>query len=138
MAPLAQEVADRFWLDDVIPEVTKRRRLFFAAEYEGKLVGTVQLIIALTPNQPHRCELAKLMVHPRARRLGIGRALVGQAIQRAQELGKMLLTLDTNTGDAGQALYASLGFKEAGVIPDYAWDPDGRARHSTTYMYKYL
>lgn len=138
MAPLAQEEADRFWLDDVIPDVEKGGRVLFAAKHEGKVVGIVQLITAMPPNQPHRCELAKMMVHPRARRMGIGRALLGRAVQQAQELGKTLLTLDTRTGDAAQALYASLGFEEAGVIPDYAWDPDGRARHSTTYMYKHL
>lgn len=138
MAPLLQEDADCFWLDDVVPEITAGRRVFYAAEHEGKLVGFVQLITALPPNQPHRCELAKMMVHPRARRLGIGRALVERGISRAQELGKTLLTLDTKTGDAAQALYASLGFEEAGTIPVYAWDPDGRAQHSTTYMYKRL
>jgi ribosomal protein S18 acetylase RimI-like enzyme len=138
MAPLAQEAADRFWLNDVIPEVEKGRRVLFAAKFEGHVVGIVQLLTAMPPNQPHRCELAKMMVHPRARRIGIGRALVERAMQQAQELCKTLLTLDTRTGDAAQALYAALGFEEAGVIPDYAWDPDGRARHSTTYMYKYL
>jgi ribosomal protein S18 acetylase RimI-like enzyme len=138
MAPLAQEAADRFWLNDVIPEVEKGRRVLFVAEYEGNVVGIVQLLTAMPPNQPHRCELAKMMVHPRARRMGIGRALVQRAIQQAQEMGKTLLTLDTKTGDAAQALYASLGFVEAGAIPDYALDPDGRTLASATYMYKYL
>ena len=104
--------------------------------HAGDLVGTVQLITAMPPNQPHRCEIAKMIVHPRARRLGIGRSLMNRALHRARELGKTLVTLDTRTGDVAEPLYASVGFEVAGVIPDFAWDPDGKARHATTYMFR--
>jgi GNAT superfamily N-acetyltransferase len=136
MAPLHYEDAARFWTRDVLPEVAAGRRVLFGAERDGEIVGTVQLITAMPPNQPHRCEIAKMIVHPHARRLGIGRALMNRAIDRAKELGKTLITLDTRTGDRAEPLYASVGFEVAGVIPDFAWDPDGRARHSTTYMYR--
>lgn len=136
MAPLSYEDAARFWLNDVQPEVAAGRRVLFAAERGSEIVGTVQLLTAMPPNQPHRCEVAKMIVHPSSRRLGIGRRLMTRTIERAEELGKTLVTLDTRTGDAAQPLYASVGFEVAGVIPDFAWDPDGRARHATTYMFR--
>lgn len=77
-----------------------------------------------------------MIVDPRARRLGIGRLLMTRVLVRAQELGKTLVTLDTRTGDVAESLYASMGFEIAGVIPDFAWDPDGKARHATTYMFR--
>lgn len=136
MAPLSYEDAARFWLHDVLPEVAAARRVLFGAERGGEIVGTVQLLTAMPPNQPHRCEVAKMIVHPSARRLGIGRRLMVRAIEQAKELGRTLVTLDTRTGDAAEPLYASIGFEVAGVIPDFAWDPDGRARHATTYMFR--
>lgn len=136
MAPLPQGEAADFWLDGVRPELAARRRVLFCAEHEGRIVGTVQLITTLPPNQPHRCEVAKLIVHPDARRLGIGRALMMRAIERAATEGKTLMTLDTATGDKAQRLYASLGFELAGVIPDFALDSDGLALHGTSLMYR--
>jgi ribosomal protein S18 acetylase RimI-like enzyme len=94
------------------------------------------LLLPCPPNQPHRCEIAKMIVHPNARRLGIGRSLMNRAIARAGELGKTLVTLDTRTGDLAEPLYASVGFEVAGVIPGFAWDPDGRTQHATTYMFR--
>lgn len=138
MAPLAYADAARFWSGDVLPEVTAGRRLLFGAERAGELVGTVQLLTAMPPNQPHRCEIAKMIVHPQARRLGIGRALMNRALDRARELGKELVTLDTRTGDVAVRLYASVGFEVAGIIPNFAWDPDKRARHATTYMFRQI
>ena len=135
MAPMLGEDAARFWLSDVLPEVAAGRRVLFGAERSGELVGTVQLLTAMPPNQPHRCEVAKMIVHPCARRMGIGRTLMNRAIGHARELGKTLVTLDTRTGDAAEPLYASVGFEVAGVIPDFAWDPDGQERHATTYMF---
>lgn len=136
MAPMPFEDAARFWLDDVLPEVAAGRRVMFGAERGGEIIGTVQLLIAMPPNQHHRCEVAKMIVHPNARRLGVGRHLMARAIEHAGELGKTLVTLDTRTGDAAEPLYASVGFEVAGVIPDFAWDPDGQARHTTTYMFR--
>jgi GNAT superfamily N-acetyltransferase len=136
MAPLSCDDAVRFWSREVQPEVTAGRRVLFGAVHDGAILGTVQLITAMPPNQPHRCEIAKMIVHPRARRLGIGRSLMNRALDCARELGKTLVTLDTRTGDAAEPLYASVGFEVAGVIPDFAWDPDGKARHATTYMFR--
>lgn len=136
MDALTEDDAARFWRESVQPEVVAGRRILFAAQCGEEVLGTVQLIIGMPPNQPHRCEIAKMIVAPRARRLGLGRALMTRAIDRARELGKTLITLDTRTGDVAEPLYASVGFEVAGVIPDYAWDPDGKARHATTYMYR--
>ena len=138
MAPLSLEAAALFWSRDVQPEVVAGRRVLFGAEHDGNLVGTVQLLTAMPPNQPHRCEIAKMIVHPQVRRLGIGRALMNRALVRAHELGKALVTLDTRTGDVAEPLYASVGFEVAGVIPDFAWDPDGKAKHATTYMFRHI
>lgn len=138
MAPLPYEDAALFWSRDVKPEVVAGRRVLLGAERNGDFLGTVQLLTAMPPNQPHRCEIAKMIVHPRARRFGIGRALMNRALDRARELGKTLVTLDTRTGDVAEPLYASVGFKVAGVIPDFAWDPDGKARHATTYMFRWI
>jgi GNAT superfamily N-acetyltransferase len=135
MSPLSHEDAAQFWRGDVGPEVSAGRRVLFGATRDGELLGTVQLLTAMPPNQSHRCEIAKMIVHPRARRLGIGRRLMTSALDRARALGKTLVTLDTRTGDVAEPLYASVGFAAAGVIPDFAWDPDGKAKHATTYMF---
>lgn len=136
MLPLSHADASRFWAQDVQPEVTNRRRILFGAVCDDDILGTVQLITAMPPNQPHRCEIAKMIVAPRARRQGIGRLLLTHVLVRARELGKTLVTLDTRTGDVAEPLYASVGFEVAGVIPDFAWDPDGKAKHSTTCMFR--
>jgi len=136
MAPLSYDDAAWFWSREVEPQVIAGRRVLFGATDDDNLLGTVQLIMAMPPNQPHRCEIAKMIVHPRARRLGIGRSLMNHALHRARELGKTLVTLDTRTGDVGEPLYASVGFEVAGLIPDFAWNPDGKARHATTYMFR--
>ncbi|WP_186395714.1 GNAT family N-acetyltransferase [Stappia sp. TSB10GB4] len=138
MAPVSAHEAARFWLETVRPEVEAGRRTVFGARRDGALIGTVQLLTAMPPNQPHRCEIAKMIVHPQARRLGTGRALMTRVLEHARALGKTLVTLDTRTGDVAEPLYASVGFEIAGTIPDYAFDPDGRARHATTYMYRRL
>jgi GNAT superfamily N-acetyltransferase len=135
MSPLSYDAAEQFWLRDVRPEVLAGRRVLFGAERDGELIGTVQFLTAMPPNQPHRCEIAKMIVHPRARRLGVGRSLMTSALDRARALGKTLVTLDTRTGDVAEPLYESVGFATAGVIPDFAWDPDGKAKHATTYMF---
>lgn len=138
LAPMADAEAARFWRDQVSPELSAGRRRMFGARRDGDLVGTVQLLTAMPANQPHRCEIAKMIVHPSARRMGIGRSLTGVALDGARSMGKSLVTLDTRSGDRAQSLYATLGFEVAGVIPDYAWNPDGEALHATTYMFKRL
>jgi GNAT superfamily N-acetyltransferase len=122
----------------VFPEVRAGRRKLLAAKLDGEIAGSVQLILALPPNQPHRCEVAKMMVHPVARRKGVGRALMAALETEARAAGKTLITLDTKTGDKAEPLYRAAGFRTAGVIPGFALDPDGAAMHATTYMYKVL
>jgi len=136
--PLPEQQARAFWTDEIAPHVASGSRTLFGATHNNCLVGTVQLITAMPPNQPHRAEIAKMMVHPSARRVGLGRALVIHALDTARAKGKTLVTLDTRTGDLAQPLYASVGFEEAGVIPDFAFDPDGQNMHATTYMYMRL
>ncbi len=136
--PLAPETARAFWQADVFPEVAASRRNLFTAQVGEMLAGTVQLITDMPQNQPHRAEIAKMMVHPTARHRGLGRMLLSAALDHARTLGKTNVTLDTRSGDVSQSLYASAGFEVAGIIPDFALDPDGRTLHSTTYMYKRL
>src|SRR5207302_6384685 len=101
-------------------------RLVVAAVAEGRLVGTVQVNLALPPNQPHRGEIAKLLVHRSARRRGIAQLLMQRAEAEARAAGKTLLVLDAVTGGDAERLYTRLGWTRVGVIPDYALFPDGR------------
>jgi GNAT superfamily N-acetyltransferase len=135
MQPVSQDTALVFWQGTVAESVACGARDLFIAEEDGVVLGTVQLIHDMPANQPHRAEIAKMMVAPVARRRGVGRALMKAALQAAKANGKTLVTLDTRTGDVAAPLYAAVGFEVAGHIPDYAFDPDGQARHSTTYMY---
>lgn len=138
MATLTNEEAQDFWRDDVRSAVETGRRLLFGAFVADRLVGTVQLVVGMPPNQPHRAEISKMVVHPESRRIGLGKALMMAALDAAERANKTLVTLDTRTGDVSEALYRSVGFEQAGVIPGFAYDPDGQARHATTYMYRHL
>ncbi|MCB1348203.1 MAG: GNAT family N-acetyltransferase [Maritimibacter sp.] len=138
MAPLSPAAAETFWAVDVAAAVAGGDRHLFGAFVDGRLVGTVQLFVGLPPNQPHRAEISKMIVHPEVRRRGIGAALLQAAFAVARRSGKTLVTLDTRTGDVSERLYRSVGFEPAGVIPGFALDPDGAALHATTYMYKRL
>ena len=138
MQPFSKADGLAFFRSQVFPEVVAGRRVLLAARLDGEMAGSVQLITSLPPNQPHRCEVAKMMVRPDARRKGIGRGLMRALDEEARKAGKSLITLDTRTGDKAEPLYRSAGFKIAGVIPEFAQDPDGRALHATTYMYKEL
>ena len=135
MQPLDMAAALAFWQGTVAESVSRGERDLFIAEEDGAVLGTVQLIHDMPANQPHRAEIAKMMVAPAARRRGVGRALMQAALDAAKANGKTLVTLDTRTGDVAAPLYAAVGFEVAGHIPDYAFDPDGQARHSTSYMY---
>jgi ribosomal protein S18 acetylase RimI-like enzyme len=101
------------------------------------VVGTVQLHPSWAPNQPHRADVMKLMVHRRGRRLGLGRQLMLALEREARSAGFRLLTLDSKRGDAGEALYRALGWTVVGTIPRYALDPDGTP-HDTVVFYKEL
>jgi GNAT superfamily N-acetyltransferase len=125
LAPFSQAEA-RDAVEGMIAEVERGRRLLLAAFADGELVGTVQVILAMPPNQPHRAEIAKLLVHRRARRRGIAQRLMERAEAEARNEGKTLLVLDTVTGADGERLYVRLGWTRVGVIPGYALFPDGR------------
>jgi GNAT superfamily N-acetyltransferase len=100
---------------------------------ETLLVGTVQVVFAAAPNQPHRADVAKLLVHRSARERGIGALLVNRAEEESRLAGKTLLVLDTVTGDPAERLYARLGWNKLGVIPIYALYPDGRLCDTTVF-----
>ena len=132
MAPFSYEQA-RAAFESFAVEVEQGRRLLLGAFAEGRLVGTVQVILALPPNQPHRAEIAKLLVHRSARKRGIAQLLMERAESEARAEGKTLLVLDTVTGDAAERLYTRLGWTRVGVIPGYALYPDGRPCDTTVF-----
>jgi GNAT superfamily N-acetyltransferase len=136
MLPMTRAKADAFWRA-TSASVARGERLVFAAHDEaGTIVGTVQIILAQPENQPHRGDLAKMLVHRRARRQGLGAALLAAAEQGARDAGKTLLVLDTASDDA-ERLYARNGWQRCGVIPDYALWPDGGPCPTTIY-FKFL
>ena len=110
----------------------------WSRERDGRIVGSVQLDTDTPPNQPHRAEVRKLLVHPDFRRQGLARALMAELERHAQLLGRSLLTLDTRTGDHAEPLYVSLGYSTVGVIPGYCRDTVEDRLDSTTIMYKTL
>jgi GNAT superfamily N-acetyltransferase len=136
MAGLTHDEA-RAAFEAVVSEVERGKASLHAAFLDGALVGTVQVLDARPPNQPHRGDVAKLLVRRSARRRGVGRLLMEDAEAAASKRGKTLLVLDTVTGDAAERLYEGLGWTKVGVIPDYALYPDGRPC-DTTVFYKRL
>lgn len=136
--PFPEEAARAFWRDRVFPAVARGERRLLVARDGARILGTVQLDLAAMPNQRHRGDVSKLMVHPDGRRQGIARALMARLLEIAVEEGRWLLTLDTRSGDAAEPLYRSLGFQVAGSIPLYALAPEGARYDATTYMYKVL
>lgn len=136
MQPLALSEAERWWRG--VLGSPHPRAVFLVARDAAGIVGTVQLQPAWAPNQPHRAELCKLMVHRRARGAGLGRALMEAAEQRARGAGFTLLTLDGKRGGVAEQLYVKMGWTRVGVIPGFARDPDGRAWHDTVIFYKQL
>jgi GNAT superfamily N-acetyltransferase len=123
MHPFTRHKAMEFWRG-VARGVAAGERAVVIAEDEHGICGTAQLLLALPENQPHRADLAKMLVHRRARRRGIGAAVLSAAEDVARELGKTLLVLDTASDDA-RRLYERSGWNKVGVIPDYALMPDG-------------
>jgi GNAT superfamily N-acetyltransferase len=136
MQPLTRERAAAFWRR-VAGDVDAGTRALLVAEDGQGVCGTVQLIFDLPENQPHRAEVAKMLVHRRARRQGLGAALMHGAEQTARECGKTLLVLDAVTGGDAARLYARLGWVRVGDIPNFALFPQG-GYCSTTYFYRNL
>ena len=119
----------------VFEEVAAGKIVLLAARLGGKIVGTVQLGLDTMPNQPHRAEVKKLLVHRSARNAGVGERLMRDIERFARHHGRSLLVLDTVTESAGYRLYERLGWRRVGIIPDYALFPDGRFC-DTTLFYK--
>ncbi|WP_269930604.1 GNAT family N-acetyltransferase [Aminobacter sp. HY435] len=139
VVPYGQAEAEAFWRDKVLPGVRAGTRIMLVARKDGRIAGTVQLGCDTMPNQPHRADVNKLMVHPDFRRQGIAQLLMRELEVLARGRGRSLMTLDTRTGDNAEPLYAALGYRTVGVIPDYARDPFGSDRlDATTVMYKLL
>jgi len=136
MSPFSDEDA-RAVFEEVVADVEHGRRVLLAAFDACDIVGTVQVNLATPPNQPHRGDIAKLLVRRSARRRGIAAQLMEAAEREALAEGKTLLVLDTVTGDAAERLYERLGWTRVGVIPNYALYPDGRPC-ATTVFYKQL
>ena len=134
MAGLTLDEATAFWARAAAAQASDGRAVLAAEDDEG-LFGVVQVIAAGTPNQPHRGDLAKMLVHRRGRRRGVAQALLAAAEDAGRDLGLTLLVLDTVTGGEAERLYARLGWERGGVIPNYALTPDGELC-STTYFYK--
>ncbi|QTQ82507.1 GNAT family N-acetyltransferase [Agrobacterium tumefaciens] len=134
MLPFSPKDAEPFWRE-VADAVEAGGTIHVVAEVNDKVVGTVQVGLASKPNQPHRGDLMKLLVHRSARGLGLARKLMEKAEQEAVKRGRTLLVLDTATGSDAEAIYPRLGWERVGVIPDYALFPDGRYC-GTTLFYK--
>jgi GNAT superfamily N-acetyltransferase len=128
----------RDWWDGALESQARGERLIFAAEAGDVVNGTVQLVLAPQENQAFRGDLAKMLVHSRARRRGLGEALLHAAEREARRIGRTLLTLDTETGSAGERLYTRLGWSRFGVVPGYATSPDGSRRDNCSFFYKTL
>ncbi|KUJ73625.1 acetyltransferase [Ruegeria marisrubri] len=136
--PFERPRARAYWRDRVFPTVGPGGTELFVARDGDQTLGTVQLVMAQMPNQPHRADVAKLLVHPEARRRGLGRALMQALEARARALGRRLLVLDTRSSDPSRILYESLGFEIAGEIPNYCRNPVEERYEPTTYMFKQL
>ncbi|MDA7948363.1 MAG: GNAT family N-acetyltransferase [Hyphomicrobiaceae bacterium] len=135
--PFGLDDSRSFWSEKVGPSLAAGTRVILVAKADGQIVGSVQLDCDTPPNQPHRAEITKLLVDPGFRRRGIGRALMVEIEKYANEMGRMLITLDT-ASDGAEALYVSLGYRRVGVIPAYSKHPTEDSLDTTTIMYKQL
>lgn len=133
LPPLDPARAGAFW-DSLAAKAAAGGAAMFAAFDGERAVGTVALMLDTPENQRHRAEIAKMIVARDVRRRGVARALMGQAIAHAQSIGRTLIVLDTRTGDAAEPLYTSMGFRRAGIVPDYARNATG-IEEATTFLY---
>lgn len=137
MLPISEEKALAFWRKAALSQSRGERLILAAFDSHDAIVGTVTLILDLPENQPHRADLAKMLVHRRARSRGVGAALLAAAERAALQAGRTLLVLDTVTGTPAERLYARSGWQRVGEVPRYALWPDGRPC-PTTFYYKNL
>lgn len=134
MLPFESKDAVAYW-NDIVDQVEAGGIILAVAEVEGRVVGTVQVGLASKPNQPHRGDLMKLLVHRSARGLGLSRKLMEMVESEAAHRGRTLLVLDTATGSDAEKIYPRFGWERVGVIPDYALWPQG-GFCDTTLFYK--
>jgi len=137
MLPLPREKALAFWRDVAEGVARHERLLMIAEDTEGQIVGTVQLIMSLPDNQPHRGDVAKMLVRRSARRRGVAQQLMSALDEAARAEGKMVLVLDTVTGGDAERLYERAGWQRVGAVPKYALMPNGEFC-GTTFFYKHL
>ncbi len=136
MWPMTRPKADAFWRGAAASVAGGERIILAAEDAAGMITGTVTVILQQPENQPHRADIAKMLVHRKARKHGMGGALLAAAEQSALAAGKTLLVLDTASADA-ERLYERQGWQRCGVIPDYALLPDGPPC-ATIIFYKFL
>jgi GNAT superfamily N-acetyltransferase len=134
------EIADAraFFSDSVTPAVAGGKRILLVARLGGEIAGTGQLSVDTMPNQVHRADVMKVLVHPRQQRQGVGRALMNELERIAADHGRTLLVLDTVAGDKAEPLYLSLGYQIAGRIPCYARAAKCDELETTSVMFKMI
>ena len=137
MWPLSREKAQAFWQDVAQGVACGERVLLVAQQADGCIVGTAQLVLGLPENQPHRADVAKVLVHRSARRQGLAQRLMTAIDEEARREGRSVLVLDTVTGGDAERLYARSGWQRVGEVPRYALMPDG-AWCSTTFFHKQI
>jgi GNAT superfamily N-acetyltransferase len=137
MLPISRQTAFEFWKHVADGVVHGERILLVAQHADGRVVGTVQLVTALPENQPHRADVAKMLVRRDARRQGIAARLMAAVDHAAREAGKSVLVLDTVTGGDAERLYERAGWQRVGHVPNYALMPDGKFC-GTTFFHKQL
>jgi len=135
--PMTRQKAENWWTGALASHAAGER-VIFAAEQDGKLLGSVQLMFPGQENQAHRADIGKLLVHSAARRNGLGAALMQAAEAEARRLGRKLLVLDTETGSAGDRLYGRLGWTRFGIVPAYAMSADNSHLADCSFYYKAL
>ncbi|WP_312983695.1 GNAT family N-acetyltransferase [Atlantibacter sp.] len=137
MLPMTGDKAQTFWTRVADSAARAERLVLIALDAQQQITGTVQLILDQPENQPHRADVAKLLVSPAARRQGIAQKLMAELEKQAADQHKSVLVLDTATGSGAEIFYQQTGWQRVGDIPDYALMPDG-ASCSTTYYYKQM
>ena len=133
MLPMTREKAMEFWRSVAVGVVSGERVLLIAEDENGQIVGTVQLVIGQPENQPHRADVAKMLVHRRVRRKGIGQRLMAEVEHVARGENKSVLVLDTVTGGNAERLYERTGWQRVGTVPNYALMPSGELCGTTIY-----
>lgn len=136
--PFTKKESENYWLNKVLPELINKNTAIFVALINDQVAGTVQLVCDTPPNQPYRAEVSKLLVHPSFQRKGVAKKLMSALEDYAIDHNKLLITLDTRTGDKAEPLYSALGYQTAGIIPSFAKDPKEDKYDATTIMFKQL